>query len=660
MVRNIGRMINRGEIMSKGHDTVALLGQPNVGKTTLFNLLTGMKQRIGNWPGVTVEKKEGSFKYKDKEFNVIDLPGIYSLMSNSIDQRIARDFLMENDDLIIVDVIDTPNINRNLYLTIQLLELGKSPIICLNLIDEAEKHGVYVNYKKLSEKLGVPVVKTSGRLKIGVDDLKEEIYNYEFKKPNEIKYSELLERNLEKIIKKLDEHNLTDKFKSIPKRWVALSLLENDPEVVCEFENDKEFLDFLDKIKSDIENEIKHDVESYIVEQRYRKCDELLEDVLIDSEIYEDIDTIILHPIYGFVIFGIVMYTMYNFVFGVGGVFSELIAAFFKYLGNILTNTLPPAYVGVVVDGLLNGVGGVLEFFPQILLIMFSLSILEDCGYLSRVAALTHSLMSKMGLGGKSFIPLITSFGCSVPGLMATRFISSHKERLITLLVAPLIPCSARFVVIGFLASVFFPNHTSLFTLGILAIVFSLLFGVSYLFSKFIKGETEDLIFELPTYRIPDWNNILKMTWERSKEFLKKAGTIIAAGSLIFYWISNYPSPDASYAMTIGKMLESITLLMGLDWRAAISLVFGIFAKELVISTLNILYNGDISTHMTPLKAFVLTIVSVLYIPCLATLASLYLETKSLKWTLFGAGYNILLATVVGIVIYNLGKFLGF
>ena len=643
---------------------VALTGQPNVGKTTLFNSLTGMRQEIGNWPGVTVEKKEGLLKYKNAEFKVVDLPGIYSLMSNSIDQKIARDFILENKDIIIVNVIDTPNINRNLYLTLQLIELGKSPILCLNLIDEAEKYGIVVDEKKLSEKLGgLPVIKMSGRYNVGIPDLKEKIYKYKPKKPCEITYSEILEDAIEKIVKKIEECKnleLGEKFKSVPKRWLAISLLEGDPEVLEEFKDKKELLAFVKNIKNNIENEIKHDIESYIVEQRYKKSDEILKDIMTESQLHEDIDTIILHPVYGFVIFGIVMYLMYSFVFGFGDFFSGYIGMFFDYLGDYLTKILPATYAGFVVDGALSGVGGVLEFFPQIVLIMFSLAILEDCGYLSRVAALMHEVMSKIGLGGKAFITFIISFGCNVPGLMATRFMSSHRERLITLLVAPLIPCSARFVVIGFMASVFFPQYATLFTLGILGIVFILLGAVSYLLGKLIKGEPEEFIFELPPYRTPDWKNILKITWERSKAFLKKAGTVIVAGSLAFYGLLNYPSIDNSYAIAIGKILEHITLWMGIDWRGAISLMFGVVAKELVVSTMNIVYGGEVSSALTPLKAFVFTLVSVLYIPCLATVAAQYMETKSLKWTLFAVIYNLALATVVGIIVYNIGKLLGF
>jgi ferrous iron transport protein B len=646
---------------------VALTGQPNVGKTTLFNSLTGMRQEIGNWPGVTVEKKEGVLKYKDREFNVVDLPGIYSLMSNSIDQKIARDFLLENDDAIIVNIIDTPNINRNLYLTLQLLELGKSPILCLNLIDEAEKYGIAVDDKELSKKLGLPVIKISGRYNRGINKLKEHIYSHNSSSKNvKIAYSDILENGIEKIvehIQKLENENklnISKKFKSVPKRWLAISLLEGDPEILNEFKDNKNILKTVKLVKEDVENKIKHDIESYIVEQRYKKSDEILKDIMTESNLYEDIDTIILHPVYGMIIFAIIMYVMYSFVFGIGGFFSNYVGLLFNYIGNYLTIILPKEYAGILVNGILSGVGGVLKFFPQIVLIMFSLAILEDCGYLSRVAALTHGIMSKIGLGGKAFIPFIISFGCNVPGLMATRFMSNHKERLITLLVAPLIPCSARFIIIGFMAASFFSQYTALFTLGILSIVFILLALVSYLLSKLIKGDSEEFIFELPPYRIPDWNNILKITWERSKEFLRKAGTVIVAGSLAFYWLLNYPTTDNSYAIAIGKIFEHITIWMGIDWRGAISLLFGIVAKELVVSTMNIVYGNELASTLTPLKAFVFTLVSVLYIPCLATIAAQYMETKSFKWTLFAVAYNLTLATIVGIVVYNIGRFLGF
>ncbi|ABR55461.1 ferrous iron transport protein B [Methanococcus vannielii SB] len=640
---------------------IALIGQPNVGKTTLFNQLTGMKQRIGNWPGVTVEKKEGFFKLNDKNYNVVDLPGIYSLMSDSLDQKIARDYLIENPGATVIDVIDTPNINRNLYLTLQLIELGISPIICLNLIDEAEKFGIHINDQKLSEKLGLKVIRTSGRHKIGIDSLKDSVYTSEYR-ANPVTYSKLLENAIHKIDKKLEEGNykISSTYQKLPKRWLSISLLESDPDVLKEFSKNLELMEFINNLKAEVENEIKHDVESYIVEQRYKKCDEILAGVMVNSELYEDIDTIVVHPVYGLVIFAAVLYLMYNFVFGVGELFSGIIGEFFEILGEYLLIILSESYSGIIVDGLLAGVGAVLEFFPMIFLIMFSLSTLEDTGYLSRVTALTHNIMSKMGLSGKSFIPLITAFGCSVPALMGTRFISSHKERLITLLITPLIPCSARFIIIGFFASAFFIESAVLFTMAILGITFGLLFLVSYVLSKFIKGDSEEYIFELPPYRIPDWKNIFKMTWEKSKEFLKKAGTIIALGSLLFYGLITYPSPDSNYAMVLGNILEIVTKYMGLDWRGAVSLVFGIFAKELVVSSLSILYPGNISDFISPLQAFVLTLVSVLYIPCIATIAAFYLETRSIKWTAFSISYNILLATFVGIMAYNIGKLIGF
>ncbi len=638
---------------------IVLVGQPNVGKTTLFNELTGNNQSIGNWPGVTVEKREGVLKINDQKFNVVDLPGIYSLISDAIDQKIARDFLINNDDAIILNIIDTPNINRNLYLTLQLIEMGKSPILCLNLIDEAERFGIFVDDKKLSKKLNLPVIKISGRYKLGIDKLKKAICNYEPREPAAIKYSPLLEECIGEIIEKLNDTQL-DKFSKLPKRWIAISLLEGDPEILEIFKNNDEIINHVIKLKKRVENEIKHDIESYIVEERYRVCDELLRDVLAFNEVYDDIDVIVVHPVYGIIIFVGVMYLMYNLVFGIGGIFSKMIREFFGFISQILSNILPPVCKGFIINGLLTGVGGVLAFYPQIVLIMLFLSLLEDCGYLARVAALTHSVMSKFGLSGKSAVPMILSFGCNVPGIMATRIIEDSRERLSTILVTPLVPCSARFVIIGFLAGAFFASHKTLFTLSILLISLSLMFMVSFLVEKILfKKNTDLFIFELPPYRVPDLRNVLKMTWERSKEFLIKAGTIIALGSLTSYYIFNYPNMRESYAATVGKVLERITSLMGLDWRGAMALLFGIFAKELVVSTLNIVY-GNVTNYLTPLQAFVLCLVSVIYIPCLATIATIYTETKSIKWTLFEISYNLILATTIGIIVYHFGKFLGF
>jgi len=643
---------------------VALVGQPNVGKTTIFNELTGMTQRVGNWPGVTVEKKEGTMVYKGVKFHVIDLPGIYSLKADSLDQKIARDFIIENKDAILVDVIDTNNLNRNLYLTLQLIELGRSPILCLNFIDEAEKYGISVDSKKLSERLGgLPVVKTSGRYKIGIEDLKEAIFNY---KPIhcEIRYSELLEDTVREIVEKLEKYTLPTegKFKDVPKRWLAISFLEGDPEVVELFKKNEDLFKEVKKIKEELERKIRHDAESYVAEERYKKVDEILKGIWKEKIIFDDIDRILLHPVYGIAIFAIVMYIVYTVVIGLGDVFIEYIEMFFEYLGGYLGGIIPEPYRGVVVEGIIGGVGTVLTFFPYVAFMMLSLSLLESVGYLARVSALFHNIMAKIGLSGGSTIPLLISFGCNVPGILATRTIPDPLRRLATILVTPLVPCSARFVVIGFMASAFFASHASLFAMGIIAISLLLLVLVSYVVGKYIvKGKPEEPIFELPPFRLPDWNYILKRAWAYTKHFLIRAGTIILAGSILFYYLLHYPSEENCYGMLLGKMVEPITELMGIDWRGALALLAGIIAKELVVSTMEIAYNGKIVEALTPLQAFVLTLVTVLYIPCLATIASLFFETgKSIKWTLFAVSYNLILATLVGIVVYNIGRLLGF
>ncbi|AXI24716.1 ferrous iron transport protein B [Methanofervidicoccus sp. A16] len=646
--------------------TVGLAGQPNVGKTTLFNELTGMVQRVGNWPGVTVEKKEGTMVYKGRKFNIVDLPGTYSLKADSLDQKIARDFIIENKDAIIVDVIDTNNLSRNLYLTLQLIELGRSPIVCLNFIDEAEKYGISVDSKKLSERLGgLTVVKTSGRYKIGIEDLKEAILNY---KPIscEIRYSELLEGTIDKIVEKLERYPLpTDgKFKGVPKRWLAISFLESDPEVLELFKKNEDLLNEAKKIKEELERELKHDAESYVAEERYKKIDEILKGIWKENIIFDDIDKILLHPVYGIIVFFIVMYITYSFVIGLGDVFIEYIDTFFGYLGEYASGIVPEPFTGVVVDGIIGGVGTVLTFFPYVAFMMFSLALLESLGYLARVSALFHKIMARIGLSGGSTIPLLISFGCNVPGLIATRTIPDHVRRIATLLVAPLVPCAARFEVIAFMAAMFFEKHNALFAMGIVGITLLILGLVSYVISKYlVKGEPEDPIFELPPFRLPDWSYIFKRTWAYTKHFLIRAGTIILVGSILFYYLLYYPSEENCYGMILGRMVEPITQLMGIDWRGALALMAGIIAKELVVSTMALAYGGEsaIANALTPLQAFVLTLVTVLYIPCLATIATLFFETgKNTKWTLFAVGYNLTLATLIGIVVYNIGRLLGF
>ncbi|MBA2862694.1 ferrous iron transport protein B [Methanococcus maripaludis] len=639
---------------------IALLGQPNVGKTTIFNVLTGSSQKIGNWPGVTVEKREGEFTYENVHFMVTDLPGIYSLNSDSIDQKISRDFIIksaETKNNVILNIVDTSNINRNLYLTLQLMELGISPVICLNLIDEAEKSGMKIDIKKLSEKLQSVVLKTSGRYNIGIDELKKAVYDYSPEK-QEIKYSKLLEDSAKVLENNINASLIPKKYEKISRRGIAIALLEGDPEFLSTF--DEDIVNLRNNIKEKVENEIKHDIESYVVEQRYKKIDDILSEVTKGCEFYDDVDSIVTHPAYGFLVFLAVFYLMFKFVYGLGDVFTGIIAGIFEVILESLSLIIPSAYQGILIDGLFSGVGAVLEFFPLVFLMILSLSVLEDTGYLSRVTALMHGIMSKFGLNGKSTIPLLTCLGCTVPGIMGSRFISNHKERLITMLVAPLVPCSARFVIIGFLAAVFFPQNATLFTISIIGITILLMMLVSYILGKLIKGKSDDLIFELPPYRVPDWKNVFKMTWQKGKEFLKKAGTVIALGSVLFYALTTYPTPDYNYAMSIGTIIEPLTMLMGLDGTAGLSLLFGIFAKELVVSVLEISYSGNILEYLTPLNAFVLALVSTIYIPCVSAIAALYLETRSLKWTGFGLAYNLGLATIVGIIVHTMGRFFGF
>ncbi|HIQ38776.1 MAG TPA: ferrous iron transporter B, partial [Methanothermococcus okinawensis] len=454
------------------------------------------------------------------------------------------------------------------------------------------------------------------------------------------------------------------KFRGVPKRWLAISFLESDPEVLELFKKNEDLVKEAKKIKEELERELRHDAESYVAEERYKKVDEILKGIWKENIIFDDIDRILLHPVYGMVIFTIVMYITYSVVIGLGDICIEYIETFFECLGEYASGIVPEPFTGVVVDGIIGGVGTVLTFFPYIAFMMFSLALLESLGYLARVSALFHKIMARIGLSGGSTIPIMISFGCNVPGLMATRTIPDPLRRISTLLVAPLVPCAARFEVIAFMAATFFEKHTALFAMGVVGTTLILLSLVSYVIGKYIvKGKPEEPIFELPPYRLPDWNYILKRTWAYTKYFLIRAGTIILAGSILFYYLLYYPSEENCYGMIVGKVLEPITQLMGIDWRGALALLSGIIAKELVVSTMTMAYGGipNIVGALTPLQAFVLTLVTVLYIPCLATIATLFYETgRSAKWTLFAVGYNLTLATLVGIVVYNIGRLLGF
>ncbi|ASJ09190.1 ferrous iron transporter B [Thermococcus siculi] len=654
---------------------VALAGNPNVGKTTIFNALTGLRQHVGNWPGVTVEKKEGVLEYKGQKFLVVDLPGTYSLTAHSIDELVARDFLLKGSADVVVNVVDATALMRNLFLTMEILEMGlNNVVIALSKVDLAEKHGVEINVKRMEETLGVPVVPVNAKEGIGLDELKEAIYGMAngmlAERPVVPRYDPEVEREIEHIIGVLKNTPLAEKYSL---RWLAIKLLQRDDGVI------KLVLRYLGSDKLDeimghiaeVEERYKRAMDLIIASQKYEFIDNLMHRFVRytkteGTSFSDQLDGILTHPVYGLIALFGVFYLLFKFVFAFGLPLQEALDGAFSAFGEWLAPYIANETLrGLIVDGIIAGVGSVLSFFPLVFLLFFALSILEDVGYMARAAVVMERIMRKFGLPGKSFIPLVLAFGCNVPAVMAARTLDDERDRLVTMLINPLIPCSARLSVISFLAAAFFAGSQALVAVSIYATAILMALLMAFLLSRFVvKGEESPFIIELPEYLVPSWKTVILHSWERSKEFIKKAGTIILLGSIVIWYLSNYPVPigiGESYAERLGMFFEPYMELMGLDWKAAVSLLFGIIAKENVISTYGIIYGSEeaIVGAMTPLQAYVLAMVTTLYVPCIATIGAIRAESNW-KWAAFAVVYMIALASIVGIIIWNVGSALGY
>lgn len=661
---------------------VALAGNPNVGKTTIFNALTGMRQHVGNWPGVTVEKKEGVFEHKGERFLVVDLPGTYSLTANSIDELIARDFLLNGSADVVVNVIDATAIMRNLFLTMEILEMGlTNVIVALNKIDLAEKRGIQINVREMEKALGVPVVPLNAKEGIGIDELKEKIYEMAHgmlkASPVVPVYEPDIEREISHISRALEGTELAQRYNL---RWLAIKLLQRDDSVIKLILKTlgKEKLDELLGHLGEIEAKYKRPMDLILASQKYEFIDGLMHSFIryVGKEgesLSDQLDRILLHPVYGFLALILVFYGMFKIVFALGlplqGWLGDLFASFGEWLGPHIAN---PTLRGLVVDGIIGGVGSVLSFFPLVFLLFLMLAILEDVGYMARVAVLMERIMRKFGLPGKGVISLILGFGCNVPAVMATRTLDNERDRLVTMFVNPFIPCSARLSVISFLAGTFFSSNQALVAVSVYAIAILVAILSAWFVSRFLvrEGEEVPFVIELPEYLIPGWKTVILHSWERSKEFVKKAGTVILVGAIAIWYLSNYPEPigsGKSYAEMLGHLFAPYMRLMGLDWKAAVSLMFGIIAKENVISTYSVIYGvsgGEEALRqammgvMSPLQAYVLAVVTTLYIPCIATIGAIRAESNW-KWAALATVYMITVASLVGVLIWRLGLALG-
>jgi ferrous iron transport protein B len=663
--------------------TVALAGNPNSGKTSIFNELTGSHQHVGNWPGVTVEKKEGKFTWKGYEINVVDLPGTYSLTAYSIDETIARNFIVEEQPDAVIVVIDSSNLARNLYLALEVLELGAHVILDLNMIDEAERKGLKIDIEKISSFFNVPVVETVAVTGKGIQHLKETIIEAIGIKRNEFKidYGEEIEREIEHLSEFIKSEKVSLRF---PLRWFIIKLLEGDTQIIKE----AGLLDISDKIEKKLqesmmrlEKQLDSDVETFIVEKRYGIIEGLIKECVerqigIEERltISDKIDKIVTNKYLGIPIFLLMMWLTFQLVFKLGEPIVGIIELFFDWLGRTVSLWftsigLPNWIISLVRDGIISGVGSVLVFLPNILLLFLAISILEDSGYMARVAFVMDRLMHALGLHGKSFIPMVLGFGCNVPAIMACRTLESEKDRILTILVIPLMSCTARLPIYALFASVFFPKNQGwvIFSLYVLGIVLAIL--VARIFKRiFFKHEVAPLIMELPPYRLPQIKGVFIHMWERGSQFLKKAGSIIFAGVVIIWLLASLPfgveyASGESLIGRVGNVLAPLLKPAGFGfWQAGVALFFGLLAKEVVIGTLGTVYGvgetgltGAISQNFTPLSAYSFMVMSLIYIPCIATIGVIKRETNW-KWTGLAIGYSLILGWILAVLIYQIGK----
>lgn len=669
---------------------LAVAGNPNCGKTVLFNALTGARQHVGNWPGVTVEKKEGSFNFRNRQITVVDLPGTYSLGAYSEDEAVARDYILFEKPDVVLNVIDSTNIERNLYLTCQLLEMDANVVLVLNMYDEALSKKIHIDLKHISSLLGVPVVTTVATKGEGID----EMLGLVLKSSDEVTSRPILinyGKDIEEAINLLqNEIKKEAEFAGINNpRWLAIKFLEGDETVRKIIAKSKNY-DSLSKLRNDSVKKLESiwgdDIESIFTEKRYGYINGVIKESVKRHMSYEEkqsitdkIDLVVTNRYLAIPIFLIAMWAIFQFTFTLGNPIADGIEAIFGWLGDgvkLLFNNLgaPQLVNSLIVDGIIGGVGSVIVFMPNILLLFFAISILEDSGYMARAAYITDRFMHTLGLHGKSFIPMIVGFGCNVPGILATRTLENKRDRLVTILINPLMSCSARLPVYIVFTGAFFTANQGLIIFGLylLGIVLSIAMGV--VFKKLVlKGETSHFIMELPPYRLPTLKSTFIHMWDRGSSFIKKAGTLIVAVVVLVWVLSNLPA-GVAYASRdsllghLGSFIAPILEPAGFGtWEAAVALLFGVVAKEVVVGTLGVVYgvNDDgltaaIAKTWTPLSALSFMVMTLLYIPCVATIGAIKRETNSWGWTAFAIGYSLVLGWVAAVIVFQAGRLLGY
>lgn len=691
---------------------VALIGNPNCGKTTLFNALTGLRQKVGNYPGVTVEKKEGRLTFAgNSEATLLDLPGTYSLNATSPDEKIATDILLGRADHtqrpdVVVCVVDASNIERNLYLVSQILDRQIPVVVALNMVDVAEEAGIEVDVKMLERELGVPVVATIANKGIGINELKEAIANAQSRTAQKRPWimPALVEEECDELVGLLQQYhklNENSAFDEALRLLTSPEALEEHrdrfaPELLAHVQKDHERLDFMGI-----------DRQSVVVEARYEWIKSVCANAVTQAHspalsTSDKLDRVFTHRIWGFVIFVGLMALIFQTIFAWATVPMDLIGEGFDWIGNHIHEVMPAGDVrDLLINGGLAGVAAVVTFLPQILFLFLFLGLLEDTGYMARAAFIMDRLMSKVGLHGKSFIPMLSSFACAIPGIMATRTIESPKDRLVTMLVSPLVSCSARLPVYALLIAAFIPHDhvlgflslpaLTLLSMYLLGLVMAL--SMAWLFKKtLLRGAAPLFLMELPPYKLPSLKSVLLQMWERSKLFLKNAGTIILGVSIILWFLATYPRVEGvtpaeqlqhSFVGKAGQLIEPVIKPLGFDWKIGIGIIASLLQREVFVSTMGTIYNiqnsddesGSLSLQQqmkndidpetglpvwTALTAICVMVYYVLAMQCMSTLAVLKRETNSWKWPLFQLGYMTALAYAVTFVVYRVGLLWGF
>lgn len=654
---------------------LAIIGRPNAGKTSLFNLLTDSYEYVGNWSGVTVEKKVGHIK--KLQTNLTDLPGIYDLNPISKDERVVTEFLLHEKVKGIINVIDASQFEGNMQLTLQVLELNRPTVICLNMMDVAKKSGLFIDVDKLSSILDVEVIPTIARVRNDKDQIftavNKSLVNESM--PFKILYSDEVEEGINQI-KSLMEDVVEDK-----KRWAAIQFLSGNEAVEDCLRNAVNY-DEMMRVRNSLESQKKMSLQEVFYNERERYINHLAEQVITKSEKEEKrtdkFDKILTHPVFGIPIFLLLMYFVFEATFTwVGAPLSNLLEGFIggtltDYTAAFLSAIGVSAFIqDLICDGIIGGVGGVLVFIPQIFVLFFCISLLEDSGYMARIAVIMDRIMEFFGLNGKAFIPMIISFGCNVPGIMAARTIEQPKERMLTILVSPFMSCSARLPVYALFVSAFFVKHQSLVVLSLYVIGIIMALIVTKILSvTLLKKESSFFFVELPEYHIPLAKSLWRSTWEKGKGFLQKAGTIIFAGSVII-WLLSYVGPqgvhvhmDDSFLAMIGGWFGTLFTPLGFGtWEAGASLISGFLAKEVVVSTMAIIYGVSenslplaMSAQFTSLSAYTFMVFVLLYMPCLATVGTIKKELQSAKWTAFSVIYPFVVAYILAFLIYQIGS----